>query len=44
MFLINEYGLKMEKLNGKFTFSGLKVVPIVGGGMGCHSYSAQGVA
>ncbi|WMV41444.1 hypothetical protein MTR67_034829 [Solanum verrucosum] len=41
---MNEYGLKMKRKNGKFTFGGLNVVLSVDGGMGHYSYIAQSIA
>ncbi|WMV29350.1 hypothetical protein MTR67_022735 [Solanum verrucosum] len=38
---MHEYGVKMERMNGKFTFSCLHVVLSVDGGMGRYSYIAH---
>ncbi len=44
MSLMYEYCVKIERMNGKFTFGGLNVVSSVDGGMGRYSYIAQGMA
>ncbi|WMV58768.1 hypothetical protein MTR67_052153 [Solanum verrucosum] len=38
------YCVKVEMMNGKFTYGDLKVVPWCGDGMGCYPYIAQGIA
>lgn len=44
MSLMNEYYVKMERLNGNVIFGDLKVAPSVDGGMGHYSYIAEGIA
>ena len=44
MFLMYEYGSKMKRKNGKFTFDGLNVVLGVDCGMGRYSYIAHSIA
>ena len=38
------YCVKVERMNGKFTFGDLNVVLSVDGGMGRYPYIAQGIA
>lgn len=44
MSLMYEYCVKMERMNGKFTFGGLDVILSVDGGMGRYSYIAHSIA